>query len=472
VPAWALGGNKSSGEVHGYPLDLLDPYFEDPSEGEPNIAVSKAQRPAFDKRARARTDLLPGPGAAAVDLDAYTRASVLLEGEQNTKLPCLGCEQYAAPCAPQPPSFLPSPILPPSSDTRARGITPGEGAAPVRRAADPRLEALKPPNPTPPEEPGGAGLGPVHAAGKAGAKAVERAVVDAHEPGGASLDANAAPVPTKGIAGVEPASGAVEATTARPEALEPREKRAEWSELQLPPPLPPPPRVGPGKPGSPPREAPSMGTCRRGLEAPPSPPREGVSARERRPKRAPQRTPPPPPREDSGYPGSPPREAPRTGIRRRDQPPREGPSAGKRGPQWAPRNTPRAGVLAAHEGAPLVLRDSAPGFPKQGPPWDIEGEPGGTRPFEADNEGDDAGHFGHHEKEPGRIQTKSVQGPPQRPGHLPRACTRHRGAAFKPPAIFALRPIERAHSWQRRRTRWQRGHLRRHEHVTPSQKCV
>jgi hypothetical protein len=279
------------------------------------------------------------------------------------------------------------------------------------------------------------------------------------------LDANPTSASTEGAASVELFGVAKKAATAEPEALEPRAEGVAWRGHETPP---PPPGEGLGEPGSPPREVPSMGTCRRGPEAPPSPPREDLPARERRPKRALQRTPPPPPpREDSGYPGSPPREAPRTGIRRRDQPPREGPSAGKRGPQWAPQNTPRAGVLAAHEGAPLVLRDSAPGFPKQGPPWDIEGEPGGTRPFEADNEGDDAGHFGHHEKEPGRIQTKSVQGPPQRPGHLPRACTRHRGAAFKPPAIFALRPIERAHSWQRRRTRWQRGHLHRHEHVTP-----
>jgi hypothetical protein len=348
---------------------------------------------------------------------------------------------------------------------------PGERAAPLQ-CADPRLEALKPPdwNETPLEEPGGVLLGYIHAAEKAGAEAIKRASVNAHEPGGASLDVNAAPVPTQGIAGVEPASGAVEATTARPEALEPREKRAEWSELQLPPPLPLLPRAGPGKPGSPPREASSMGMCRRGLEAPPPPPREGSSASECRPTRAPQT---PPPREDSGYPGSPPREAPRVGMRRHGQPPQESPAGGKHRPQRAPRNTPRAGILAAHEGAPLVLRDLAPGLPKKGPPWDIEGEPGGSkifepkRPFEANIEGDATGHFGHHKKVPGRIQTKSVQGPPQTPGHLPWARTRHRGTALRPPAIFVLRPIERAHSWQRRRTRWQRGHLHRHEHVMP-----
>jgi len=97
---------------------------------------------------------------------------------------------------------------------------------------------------------------------KAGTEATERASVNVHEPGGALLDTNTAPVPTQGIAGIKPASRAVEATTARPKVLEPREKRTEWSKLQLPPPLPPPPRVGPGKPGSPPREVPSMGTYR------------------------------------------------------------------------------------------------------------------------------------------------------------------------------------------------------------------
>jgi hypothetical protein len=73
---------------------------------------------------------------------------------------------------------------------------------------------------------------------------------------------------------------------------------------------------------------------------------------------------------------------------------------------------PRVGVSAVQERAPSVLRDPTPGLAEEDPPWDIEGEPRGTRPFEADNEGDDVGHFGHHKKEPGRIQTKSVQGPP------------------------------------------------------------
>ena len=66
--------------------------------------------------------------------------------------------------------------------------------------------------------------------------------------------------------------------------------------------------------------------------------------------------------------------------------------------------------MAVHEGTPPVLRDTAPGLPKKGPPWGIEGEPGGPktfalkRPFEADSEGEDVGHFGHHKQIPGCIK--------------------------------------------------------------------
>jgi len=205
--------------------------------------LMKAGRPAFDETARARTDPLPSPGAAATDLDAYTRASVLLEGEQNIKLPFVGCEQYATPCAPQPFSF--SPFILPSLETAARNTTPGEGATLVPRAA-PCLEVLKPPEwkEPPLEEPGGVFSRPVHVAEKVGAEPIKREVIDAYDPGGALLDANAdgAPAPTEGSASIEPAGGAVEATTARPEALEPRARNADWSKLQ---PLPPPPPLLP-----------------------------------------------------------------------------------------------------------------------------------------------------------------------------------------------------------------------------------
>jgi len=105
----------------------------------------------------------------------------------------------------------------------------------------------------------------------------------------------------------------------------------------------------------------------------------------------------------------------------------------------------RAGVLAAHKGAPPVLRDSAPGLPKKGPPWSIEGEPGGSknaalkRPFEANYEGDAAGHTGHLRKPPSHIKTLSAPPASQiTKYHSPQACTRHRNTALKPPAILHL----------------------------------
>jgi len=121
------------------------------------------------------------------------------------------------------------------------------------------------------------------------AKAIESMVVEAHEPGGASLDANGAPAPTEGTASVELAGRAEGATTAKPEALEPWAESEAWRRLET---LLPPPQKGSGGPGSPPREAPSVGMCRH------------------------------------------------------DQPSRESPSEGERRPQRTPRESPRAGVLA------------------------------------------------------------------------------------------------------------------------------
>ena len=118
-------GNKSSEEVHGYPLDLLDLYFEAPVEGEPNIAALKAWRPIFDESVHVHPTPLPGPDATTNNFDAYTRALVLLKGEQNSILPCEGCEQHAAPCTPQ--NFL----LPLSLDACMCGIVPGESVTSI-----------------------------------------------------------------------------------------------------------------------------------------------------------------------------------------------------------------------------------------------------------------------------------------------------------------------------------------------------
>jgi len=110
--------------------------------------------------------------------------------------------------------------------------------------------------------------------------------------------------------------------------------------------------------------------------------------------------------------------------------------------------------LAAHKGMPPVLRDMAPGLPKQGLPWGIEGEPGGSkifalkRPFEADNEGDDTGH---HRSLPSHIRTPSVPAP-QTPKHnVPCGCTRHPKPPWKLLDVVALRPIKRARDWRTRR---------------------
>jgi hypothetical protein len=51
VLAWALGGNELSGEAQDYPLDLLNSYFKAPVEGEPDITLLKARKPAFEESA-------------------------------------------------------------------------------------------------------------------------------------------------------------------------------------------------------------------------------------------------------------------------------------------------------------------------------------------------------------------------------------------------------------------------------------
>jgi len=64
---------------------------------------------------------------------------------------------------------------------------------------------------------------------------------------------------------------------------------------------------------------------------------------------------------------------------------------------------------------PTILRNPAPGHFKEGPPWDIEWEPGGgkfsilKRPFEASNKGDGVGHISHYKDEPGHMKIESEQ---------------------------------------------------------------
>jgi hypothetical protein len=117
--------------------------------------------------------------------------------------------------------------------------------------------------------------------------------------------------------------------------------------------------------------------------------------------------------------GRPLREAPNEGMRRCGLEalllsPRESASVGKCRPQRAPQEMLRAGVPAAQESAPTILRDPAPGHFEEGPPWDIRWDPGRKkkfnlkRPFEANNEGDDTDHIGH-KKTPGHTKLESEQ---------------------------------------------------------------
>jgi hypothetical protein len=91
----------------------------------------------------------------------------------------------------------------------------------------------------------------------------------------------------------------------------------------------------------------------------------------------------PPSQEDSGEPRSSPREAPSKGMCKRGpeaplSPPRDSPPEGKRRPQRGPQETPRVGVLALQESASTVLKcasGATPGFLGEDPSWCIEGEP-------------------------------------------------------------------------------------------------
>jgi len=230
--ARAFEGKDPSGEE--YPLNLLDLYFEDAMVLEPNIALQEPQRLIFNEGACARLNPSPGLGTVTTYLDVCKTASVLLEGEQN-KLPSVGSKQYAAAQMPPHP-FSFSPFVPPLLETVTCSTAPGKGVTLVPRAT-PYLEVLKPPdwNVPPLEEPGGVPLGLIHVAEKAGVEAMAHAAANMCEPGGASLDADGIPAPTKGTASIEPASGAVKATTTRPKVLGPRAENMAWSKLQPPP---------------------------------------------------------------------------------------------------------------------------------------------------------------------------------------------------------------------------------------------
>jgi hypothetical protein len=156
-------------------------------------------------------DLWPSLGASTTNLDIYLRVLVLLEGEQNKILPCVGSEQHAAPYTPHAFPFLPQP------NTCTHSIAPGKGDTPMQHATKLHLEALKPSSlyEDSPDKAGEVGFRPIHLARKAGVETLKCVVIEAIEPEGVLLDANTTLAPTKGTASVKLAGRAVEATTCK-----------------------------------------------------------------------------------------------------------------------------------------------------------------------------------------------------------------------------------------------------------------
>jgi hypothetical protein len=137
MQARAPEGKQPLGTVHGRLPDLPDPYSRGSTIPELATFVPKAPvrayqawRPVPDEGACARPDPWPSLGIATADSDAYTKASVLLEGEQESSLPFEGSEQYAVPCTPQNLSSSPLTLDLPL-ETLARAATYSERAAPV-----------------------------------------------------------------------------------------------------------------------------------------------------------------------------------------------------------------------------------------------------------------------------------------------------------------------------------------------------
>jgi hypothetical protein len=100
VSARALEGIEHLRVAHGAPPDPSDPYIQSPIALELDIVILKAWRPVFNEGTCTCPVLWPSPDAITINLDVYQRALVLLEGEQNSNLPCEGSEQHATPCTP------------------------------------------------------------------------------------------------------------------------------------------------------------------------------------------------------------------------------------------------------------------------------------------------------------------------------------------------------------------------------------
>ena len=92
------------------------------------VRAQQVWRPVTDNVTRVCPGPCPNLGIITTDLDVYTKASVLLEGEQSYALPFEGSEQYAAPCTPQlfSLSLVPlEPLKPPDCDAEDLGKSGG-----------------------------------------------------------------------------------------------------------------------------------------------------------------------------------------------------------------------------------------------------------------------------------------------------------------------------------------------------------
>ena len=95
LSARTLRGTAPLGKMHGRPPDLFDLRSEDSIVLEQDVVVPKAQKPVFVEGECARPDPWPGLDTITTDLDVCSRASVLLEGEQNKILPMWGASSMS-----------------------------------------------------------------------------------------------------------------------------------------------------------------------------------------------------------------------------------------------------------------------------------------------------------------------------------------------------------------------------------------
>jgi hypothetical protein len=149
APARAPEGKTPTREARCHPPDLRNPPTQGSIIWEPEYQNTMTRWPValqFGRRrprARGRPDLWPSLDIANIDPDIFFGSAILLEGEENTFLPCAGREQYASPCIPYNSSFPPSP-----SDNLTHDLLCGEVTATEQHATGGhRPKTSNPPNP-------------------------------------------------------------------------------------------------------------------------------------------------------------------------------------------------------------------------------------------------------------------------------------------------------------------------------------